>query len=201
MSAAPRSDAQASTATRPLPKVCDMARDEDTANNDVEDAGPAGLIDPIDAILAAVLIAACAFLYVQTSGFDKPALFLGDNVLPEEFPRMLLWIIGALALALPFEHLLEKKRHPLIRKARRAPIGLTTWATIALLVVILALAPVIGTILTILASSLLLPVLWGERRWWLVGVYAAVFTGLVTYVFAVVLSVYFEPGVFGMSVR
>ncbi len=148
-----------------------------------------------------MLILVCCFLYYETGGFDKPALFLGDNVLPEEFPRMLLWIIGGLALVLPFEHLLEQKRHPLIRKARRAPIGFTTWATIALLLVILAFAPMLGTVLTILVSSLALPILWGERRWLLLIVYAILFTALVTYIFAGLLSVYFEPGTFGITYR
>ena len=178
-----------------------MTGDKERKASDVDEAGPSGLIDGIDALLALALILICGFLYVQTGSFDKPALFLGDNVLPEEFPRLLLWIIGVLALTLPFEHLLERKRHPLIRKARREPIGFTTWATIVLLIAILALAPFLGTILTILASSLAVPILWGERRWVLLAVYAVLFTGLVTYVFAGVLSVYFEPGVFGVTYR
>ncbi len=163
--------------------------------------GPSGLVDRIDAILALVLILVCGALYYETTGFEQPALFLGDNVLPAEFPQMLLVIIGALALTLPFEHLLERRRHPLIRKARRAPIGFTTWATIGLLVAILALAESLGTILTILVSSLALPALWGERRWWLLLIYAIAFTAAVTYVFAVVLRVYFEPGLFGITIR
>lgn len=180
-----------------------MTGDEDEPASNVEAAGQSGsgLIDRIDAVLAVVLILISGFLYGQTAGFDKPALFLGDNVLPEEFPRMLLWIIGGLALLLPFEHLLERKRHPLIRKARSAPIGSTTWATIVLLIVILAFAPTLGTILTILISSLALPTLWGERRWLFVIVYSIVFTILITYIFAGVLSVYFEPGVFGITYR
>jgi len=160
-----------------------------------------GLIDGIDAALALVLILLCWFLYDQTNGFDKPALFLGDNVLPEEFPRMLFWIIGGLALLLPFEHLLEQKRHPLIRKARSAPIGITTWATIPLLIAILALAPTLGMILTILLASFTLPILWGERRWLFLALYSITFTAVITYIFAGVLSVYFEPGVFGITYR
>lgn len=179
-----------------------MTGNESRQAEDVEGAGPSGgVVDRIDAVLALVLIVISSGLYYVTNGFDKPALFLGDNVLPEEFPRMLLWIIGGLALVLPFEHLLERKRHPLIRKSRSAPIGFTTWATIVLLVVILALAPTLGTVLTILISSLTLPVLWGERRWLLLIVYALTFTALVTYIFAGVLSVYFEPGVFGITYR
>jgi putative tricarboxylic transport membrane protein len=178
-----------------------LTGDRERKASDVDEAGPSGLIDGIDALLALALILICCFLYVQTETFDKPALFLGDNVLPEEFPRMLLWIIGVLALTLPFEHLLERKRHPLIRKARREPIGFTTWATIVLLVVILILAPFLGTVLTILASSLAVPILWGERRWMLLAIYALLFTAVVTYIFAGVLSVYFEPGLFGITYR
>ena len=176
-----------------------MSRDDEGSSPEVP--GPSGLVDRIDAILALVLILICGALYYVTTGFEQPALFLGDNVLPAEFPQILLVIIGALALTLPFEHLLEQKRHPLIRKARRAPIGFTTWATIGLLVVILALAESLGTILTILVSSLTLPALWGERRWWLLLLYAIAFTAAVTYIFAVVLRVYFEPGLFGITVR
>lgn len=178
-----------------------MTGDKGRPKNDVDEAGPSGLIDRVDALLALVLILISGFLYYQTTGFDKPAQFLGDNVLPEEFPRLLLWIVCILALTLPFEHLLERKRHPLIRKARRAPIGFTTWATIVLLVIILGLAPFIGTVLTILVSSLALPILWGERRWFLLIAYALMFTALVTYTFAGVLSVYFEPGLFGITYR
>ncbi|MDJ0945766.1 MAG: tripartite tricarboxylate transporter TctB family protein [Kiloniellales bacterium] len=176
-----------------------MSRDDEGSSPELP--GPSGLVDRIDAILALVLILICGALYYVTTGFEQPALFLGDNVLPAEFPQMLLVIIGALALTLPFEHLLERKRHPLIRKARGAPIGFTTWATIGLLVVILALAESLGTILTILVSSLVLPALWGERRWWLLLLYAIAFTAAVTYIFAVVLRVYFEPGLFGITVR
>lgn len=179
-----------------------MTGNQDRREKDVEEAGPSGgFVDRVDTVLALVLILICVALYYQTSGFDKPALFLGDNVLPEEFPRMLLWIIGGLALTLPFEHLLERKRHPLIRKSRSSPIGPTTWATIVLLIVILALAPTLGTILTILLSSLILPILWGERRWLFVIGYSIIFTALITYIFAGVLSVYFEPGIFGITYR
>ncbi len=177
-----------------------MASNDEHPAKNVEEAGPSG-IDWIDAVLALVLILICGFLYLQTNSFDKPALCLGDNVLPEEFPRMLLWIIGGLALFLPFEHLLERKRHPRTRRSRSRPIGRATWATIVLLIVIPALAPTLGTILTILISSLVLPALWRERRWWLLIIHSITFTALITYVFAGVLTVYFEPGAFGITYR
>ncbi len=165
------------------------------------DARSSSLIDRIDAVLALVLIVLCCGLYYVTTSFPEPPLFLGDNVLPAEFPRLLLWIIGLLALTLPFEHLLEQKRHPLIRKSRAVPVGRSTWATIVVLLTILSLAPIVGMIATIFLSSLVIPVLWGERRWLGLIVYAVGFTALVTYIFAVVLRVYFEPGLFGLTIR
>lgn len=166
-----------------------------------EDRGPRGLLDPIDTVLTAVLIVICGYFYVVSLGFPKPSAFLGDNVLPGEFPRILLTVIVILALVLPFEHLIEPERWPMIQKSREAPVGWTTLATIGFMILLLAAAPYVGTVLTILFSSALLPLLWGERRWKLILVYSVVFTAVVTYVFSMVLSVYFEPGVFNITLR
>ena len=159
---------------------------QDTDGKDAGEAGlqggPRGLIDGPDTVLALVLIALCGLLYWVSAGFPEPGLFLGENVLPEHFPRLLLIAIGVLVLLLPFEHRLEVDRWPLIRKSRRAPIGAST-------------------ILTIVVAAVGLPLLWGERRWLLIIPYAAIFTGVVTYLFSIVLSVYFEPGVFGLTLR
>ena len=162
---------------------------------------PRGLVDKIDAILAAVLIAICAFFYAQTFDFPVPGAFLGENVLPEQFPRLLLFSIVVMALFLPFEHLIEVDRWPLIKKSRSAPVGKSTFVTFAFLLVLVAAGETIGTILTIFIAALGLPILWGERRWLLIVPYAIVFTGVVTYLFSIVLSVYFEPGIFGLTLR
>ncbi len=163
--------------------------------------GPKGLIDGPDTVLALVLIALCVLLYWVSAGFPEPGLFLGENVLPEHFPRLLLVAIGVLALLLPFEHRLEVDRWPLIRKARRAPIGASTFVTMGSLLILVGIGEWIGTILTIVIAAVGLPLLWGERRLMLIIPYAAIFTGIVTYLFSIVLSVYFEPGVFGLTLR
>ena len=59
----------------------------------------------------------------------------------------------------------------------------------------------VGTVLTIFLAATVLPLLWGERRWLLLLAYSVLFTGAVTYVFSIVLGVYFEPGVLGLSLR
>lgn len=180
-----------------------MADDKtpDETTGEATNGGPTGLIDGVDAILAVVLIAIGAFFYWVSADFPVPGLFLGDNVLPEQFPRLLIVAIGVLALLLPIEHRLELIRWPLIRKSRSAPIGMDTFLTMGFLLVLVGIGEWLGTILTIFIAAAGLPVLWGERRWLVIAVYSVVFTGIVTYLFSIVLSVYFEPGVFGLTLR
>lgn len=173
----------------------------DKTNGEGQDGGPSGLIDGVDAILAAVLILLGAFFWWVSSDFPVPGLFLGDNVLPEQFPRLLIVVIGILALLLPIEHRLELIRWPLIQKSRSAPIGAGTFVTMGFLLVLVGLGESLGTILTIFIAASGLPILWGERRWLLIVTYAVIFTGIVTYLFSIVLSVFFEPGVFGLTLR
>jgi hypothetical protein len=179
------------------------------ADSDVSDSqdqaappdGPTGLIDGIDAVLALALIVICGIFYWLSSDFPVPGLFLGDNVLPEQFPRMLLVTIGIFCLLLPIEHKLEPARWPLIRKSRSAHIGANTFVTMGFILLLVGLGEWLGTILTIFIAASCLPILWGERRWLLIGIYAVIFTGIVTYLFSIVLSVYFIPGVFGLTLR
>lgn len=173
-----------------------------SAENDGE-AGRAGrdrgLLDRVDTILALGIIAVCAWLYYVTTTFDQPSALLGQNVLPEDLPQGLLIIIGFLALLMPVEHLFERSRWPKIEKSRSEPIRILTWITMGFLIVFMAAAPYLGTLPTIFLISLLMPLLWGERRFLLVGAFSIGFTAAVTYVFAIILGVHFEPGVFGIS--
>ncbi len=180
--------------------MSDRNASESPAGNQDQD-GPKGLLDGVDTALALVLIALCGFFYWVSGDFPVPGLFLGDNVLPEQFPRLLLVSIGILALLLPFEHRLELLRWPLIRKSRSAPIGKGTFVTMGCLLLLLGVGEWLGTILTIFCAAAGLPLLWGERRWHVILIYAVVFTAVVTYLFSIVLSVYFEPGVFGLTLR
>lgn len=160
-----------------------------------------GIVDLADVLLAVLLISVCSFFYWESANFPSPGLFLGDNVLPEEFPRLLLVAIGMLALLLPFEHKLEPTRWPLIKKSRSAPLGLPVISTMFFIVLLVAIGEWLGTVLTIFIAAAGLPLLWGERRWWLSFGYALIFTSIITYLFSIVLSVYFEPGVFGLTLR
>ena len=166
-------------------------------------APPAGRsgFDLPDTLLAVFLIASCGYFIYLSSQFPDPPNFLGDNVLPGHFPRLMLYTIGILSLLVPFEHKFSPDRWPSIQKARSAPIGWDTGVTALFIGVIVVLGPVIGTVLMVLGTSLLMPILWGERRWLLLVIYSLVFTALITWVFSIVLSVYFEPGIFNITLR
>lgn len=174
---------------------------EPATDNAGDAARPGKLIDAFDAILALGLIAICAVFYYLTFGFEMPGAFLGENMLPEQFPRIMLIAIALMALLLPFEHLLELERWPKIQQSRSAPIGWEVFATIGFLLLLTLASEHLGTILTIFIAAVGLPVLWGERRLLMVLVYAVIFTAVVSYLFSIVLSVFFEPGIFGLSLR
>lgn len=157
------------------------------------------LFDPIDTAIAGMLLAVCAYLYYLTATFDEVSFLLGENVLPQHFPRLALVIVALVTLVVPFEHRLWPRRWSRIKDDRSSEIPRITWTTMVFLVAVVAAAPHLGTVLTVLAVTLAMPVLWGERRWWLVGTYALAFTAAITIVFNKILRVYFEPGVFDVS--
>lgn len=173
-----------------------MTRDQQT---DEERRGRAPLLNPTDTVIAVLLLAGCAFLYWETTRFDEVPSFLGQNVLPEHFPRLILYLIGILALIIPFEHRLWPERWRKIRDDRSEPIPKITLATMGLLILIVFVEPYIGTTLSIATVSLAMPLLWGERRWHLLIPFVVLFTLTVTFVFSEILRVYFEPGIFGIS--
>lgn len=147
-----------------------------------------------DFILACVIIALCGILYAVTYSFDQIPVSLSQNLPPEWFPRLLLWIIVILTVIIPFEHLFHargKKHLDEDRSARIKPISIYT---AALLCGIIALMPWLGTVFTMVLVCAMLPVLWGEKRLTFILPFAIIFPGLVTLLFTKMLGVYFEPG-------
>lgn len=159
------------------------------------------LLDLVDAVIAGIIIAGCSFLYYATTTFEETSALLGDNIQPEDFPRIMLVIIGGLALLLPFEHSFSPDGWNRIKEDRGKHIPLVTTLTTVLLVVVVVISPYLGMVLTIFGISALMPLLWGDRRYWLVGIFSILFTVSVTYIFSVLLQVYFEPGIFNISLR
>jgi putative tricarboxylic transport membrane protein len=158
-------------------------------------------VDPGDLAVSALLIAGAGYLYYLTTRFEEPSALLGQNVGPADFPRLVIYTIVVLALIMPFERRFQPERWLKIRKERAMPVQLRAWITIGFLIATIFVAPYLGTILTMLFVSLTLPLLWGERRLFLVIPFAVLFTFAVTWLFNIVLKVYFEPGAFGVTAK
>ena len=158
-----------------------------------------GLIHPVDLVIMIIILSICGALYYVTTSFEEVSDMLSQNIPPEFFPRLVMLLIAILSLALPFEHLFQRRRgNDLDSKRRKKLRPLTCWT--ALVLVLLAFSmPQLGTFLTMIVVCLILPWLWGERRLKLIVPFAVLFPIAVTLVFNRILGVYFEPGIFGIT--
>jgi putative tricarboxylic transport membrane protein len=59
----------------------------------------------------------------------------------------------------------------------------------------------LGTIVTVVLITALLPLLWGERRWKYLIPFVIIFPAVVIVLFKVLFSVNFEPGVIGLGIK
>lgn len=161
----------------------------------------ARLIHPVDGVVTLIILAVVGWLYYETSQFEEVSFLFSQNVPPQMFPRILLIFIAALALMMPFEHLLLKRKGKDIDKDRREPVKAIAWKTMAGLVAVVSAAPLLGTLLTMSAVCIVIPVLWGERRLKVILPFAVIFPLCIAFLFSIVLGVHFDPGVVGISIR
>ena len=168
-----------------------------------EEAGgmPVPSVHMVDLAVTAVIVALCALLFWNTTTFERVPASLAQNVQPTLFPRLLLGTIVLMALFLPFEHVQKKVQGIDLDSARSDWVRPITYVTGLALVVLVISIPWLGTFLAMIAACAVLPVLWGERRWWLVAVYAIAFPLLISLLFVTGLEVNFEPGITGHLFR
>ena len=122
------------------------------------------LFNKKDTIIAIVMIAIIAFLWLETTKFEKVPDLFSNNIPPEMFPQILLLIILGMILIIPFEHIFLKKSGKNIDSARSKPVEKSTIGTMIILTTIIASSQLLGAALTIIAVSISLPLYWGERR-------------------------------------
>ncbi len=177
--------------------------DSDSTESDEksEHSAKSALFHGTDLWLTLIILVVCGGLYYVTSGFDEVPQILAQNITPEWFPRLLIWIIVVLALLLPIEHLFHAKGKKHLDEDRRHRIKPMAVATAALLTVVVASMQWLGTYLTMVFLCVALPMLWGERRLKVLLPFAIIFPTVVALVFTQVLKVYFEPGIFGLGLR
>jgi putative tricarboxylic transport membrane protein len=153
-----------------------------------------------DLVLTLLIFAACGALYYVTTSFEEVSELLSQNIGPEWFPRLLIWTIVVLSLALPFEHLSRRHRANPIDKDRSARIKPISFLTAALLAGVVGTIPLFGTLVATILGCALLPLLWGERRLKILIPYIVLFPATVAILFTQVLKVYFEPGLWGPTI-
>lgn len=161
----------------------------------------AGLVDGTDLLVAAVVLAFAAAGYYLTTGFEQVSDLFAQDVPPEFLPRLLIWTIVILCVLMPFEHLLKPGGRAHFGGARSTPITRMAYLTAGVLLLVVLSIEWLSVYLALMAVCILLPVLWGERRWQLVIPYALVFPTVVMLLFSKLLGVYFEPGLLGIDFR
>jgi len=153
------------------------------------------LVHGTDLSLAVVILVVCGILYYLTTRFEKVPELMSQNIPPEWFPRLLIWVIVILTCIIPFEHLFHKKGKAHLDENRSARIKPISIYSAILLCCIVLLMPWVGTAVSLVLVCALLPLLWGERRMKVIVPFAVVFPAMVTLLFTKVLGVYFEPGI------
>ena len=158
-----------------------------------------GLVHPVDLAVTAIILAGVAYLFYETTQFDEVSPLFAQNIQPAMYPQLLLWIIAGLACFLPFEHILLAKKGKNIDKDRAESVHPLTKVTIAFLVVVVLASPYLGMLLTMITICLVMPRLWGYKNLVTILLFAGIFPVVVSIVFSKVLSVYFDSGIFGIT--
>lgn len=147
---------------------------------------------PRDLVVALVVLAFCAVVYAVTLGFAEAPAAVAQNVQPATFPRLVVAVIAALAVALG---VLSFR----IDSARKKPVKPMVGATAAMMVGFVVAFDTLGFIAAMVLFAAAMPVLWGERRWHRVLPFAVLFPAAVYLVFVVGLGVHFDPGLLGIN--
>lgn len=166
---------------------------------DLRERASSGVVHLTDLAVAAVLIGGSLWLWSVANGFEETPDLFSQNIAPDLFPKLLLVCIIALSLTLPFEHLFLKGGRERLDSGRKSPIKPRAYIIGGIIILILAALPYIGTILTLFATSLAMPLIWGERRFFLVAAFAALFPAAVVALFGLFLKVHMDPGVYGVG--
>ena len=159
-----------------------------------------GLVHPVDLVVSIIILLGVGYLFYETTHFDEVSPLFTQNIQPAMYPQLLLWIIAFLTCFLPFEHLLLRKKGKNIDKERSAPVHPLTGITIVFLVVIVLASPYLGMLLTMITVCLVMPRLWGYRKLVPTLLFATIFPVAVSLLFSKVLSVYFDTGIFGITI-
>ena len=132
-----------------------------------------------DLWLASILIAFGAFMYYEATKFPSAPMVLGDTLNADVFPRILVVMLIVLACILPIEFKITPEKIEKIDKERNEKTIPITWITIVMILTIVSLSSFLGAALTMFVTAIVFPLVWGEKNYIAVAIYAVVFPMLV----------------------
>ncbi len=146
---------------------------------------------PRDVLVGACVLAFCAVAYAITFSFKQAPAALAQNVQPASFPRLVISVIAVLSAG----QMILSLRLP---EKTLKPLPVTVATSAAVMVAFVIAFDALGILPAMMLLCFGLPVLWGERRWHLIVPYAILFPAAIYGLFAKVLGVHFDPGLFGL---
>jgi putative tricarboxylic transport membrane protein len=147
--------------------------------------------------VAIVVWTICGALFARTFWFDQVPSSLAQNVQPPAFPRLVLLTIALIALIIPFEHFRKIRSGIDLDEERAQKLSPIVPITAVILLALVATMPILGALPALVLVALVLPILWGERRWKVLIPYVLIFPLAVLFLFAEVLQVTFPRGLTG----
>ncbi len=161
-----------------------MPEEPDTGGR-AADRGSAARI-PRDAVAGAAVLLFCLAAYLVTLTFKEAPAVIAQNVQPATFPRLVLGVMAVLAVII----IVQSFRLP-DRKPKR--LAFMVWPSAAIMVGFVIAFETLGIVPAMVLLCLVLPLMWGERRLYLIVPYAVLFPLAIYGLFAVALGVHFEP--------
>ncbi len=145
---------------------------------------------PRDIVVGACVLIFCAVAYAITFSFKQAPAALAQNVQPASFPRLVISVIAVLSAG----QMILSLRLP--EKALK-PLPWAVAVSAAVMIAFVIAFDALGIVPAMVLLCFGLPVLWGERRWHLIVPYAILFPAAIYGLFAKILGVHFDPGLFG----
>jgi len=139
--------------------------------------------------VAAAVIVFAIVVYALTTTFDKVPKALTQGVPPQSYPRLLVWVLIALSVALVLE---ARGRTSAVMK--RTPM--IVYKTAAALIIATVSIQWLGIFGAMLITCIAVPVMWGERRHVITVLFAVLLPLAVYGLFHGILEVEFPLGIF-----
>ncbi len=166
-----------------------MGKPQQEHETEVNGAGPSR--SPLlrgDDIVGGVILFFCAAAYAITTTFEEVPVMLSQGIQPAVFPRAMIAVIAILSMILIIQ---SRRKAASVRK----PVPMVAFATAGLLAVFVAAIDWVGMMLGIFLFCLVLPALWGDRRYLWIAVFAVLFPAGIFMLFSKMLEVRFPLGI------